>query len=282
MILKEETYRKFGYLPSDLKPKSTKKVVCTCDGCGKIRVLSKQKSHKICRSCASTGRVVSESTKTKISNSLKKPKVKRICKQCHKEFLVIPSFIGQGKGIFCSMKCYRNYRRKDIVTCICQICGKEFQSSISLLEKGWGKYCSQQCHGEWKSQDLDYVKFLRVIGQRIRSPTQPELIFKDICEKNDLPFHYTGDGQLWIGKKKKLNPDFIEANGKKICIEIFGDYWHSPLLNKKIPESGTLTYRKAHYRRFKWTPVFIWESDLRRKDAEQFVLTILQKGGVMK
>jgi len=282
MILEEETYRKFGYYPHDLAPKSTKKVICSCDSCNKIRTLSKQKAHNICKSCSMVGRHVTDATKTKISNSLKKQKVKCICKQCGENFSVIPSFLGQGKGIFCSMECYRNYQRKDKVVRVCPICGKEFRTSKSLLEKGWGKFCSHICHGKWKSQDPAYVKFLRGIGQSIRSPTQPELIFKRICEKNSLPFHYTGDGQLWIGKKKKLNPDFIEANGKKICIEIFGDYWHSPLLNKKIPESGILTYRKAHYRRFKWIPFFIWESDLKRKDAEQFVLTALQKEGLIK
>lgn len=139
MILEDETYRKFGYYPRDLAPKSTKKVICVCDGCGKTRVLSKQKAHKLCRSCGITGRTVSEAIKNKIRLSLTKSKVKMICKYCGKEFFVIPSFIDQGKGVFCSMKCYRAHRRKDKVTCTCQICGKEFQSSKSLLEKGWGK-----------------------------------------------------------------------------------------------------------------------------------------------
>ena len=98
--------------------------------------------------------------------------------------------------------------------------------------------------------------------------------FEDICKKHNLPFKYTGDGSFWIDK---LNPDFIECNGKKTCIEIFGDYWHSPLLNRNMKVHGTLKYRKRYYKRRKWIPIFIWESDLKRPDAEQFILLQLSK-----
>lgn len=116
------------------------------------------------------------------------------------------------------------------------------------------------------------------IHQRIpRHKTVPEQIFEDICKRNNLPFHYVGDGQLWIGKSKRLNPDFIEVNGKKICVEIMGAYWHSPLLNQNLREDASLEYRKRHYRHYKWTPVFVWDTDLVRKDAEQFVLNELRR-----
>jgi len=111
--------------------------------------------------------------------------------------------------------------------------------------------------------------------------TEPELVFEEICKKHNIPLHYVGDGSLWIGKKKPLNPDFIEANGRKICVEIMGDYWHSPILNFKIKESRTLPYRKRYYKKYGWKPIFIWESDLRRDDAEQFVLNELKKNGVV-
>jgi len=84
-------------------------------------------------------------------------------------------------------------------------------------------------------------------------------------------------GHLRIGKRKKLNPDFIEANGKKICVEIMGNYWHSPLLNKKLREDALLSYRKKHYTRYHWKSVFIWGIDLLREDAEDFVLSELRK-----
>jgi len=112
-------------------------------------------------------------------------------------------------------------------------------------------------------------------------PTKPELIFEGICKKYALPFRYVGNGELWIGKTKKLNPDFIECNGKKIIIEVLGDYWHSPLLNRNLPEHGDLKYRKKHYSKYKWKSIFLWETDLKRDDAEAFILSTLKKEGVI-
>jgi len=108
------------------------------------------------------------------------------------------------------------------------------------------------------------------------------LIFEDICEKANLPFKYVGDGAFWIGEGTVLNPDFVEANGKKICVEIFGDYWHSPLLNRSLRENATLPYREKHYKRYGWEAIFIWESDLKREDAKEFVLSKLKKQKIFK
>lgn len=123
---------------------------------------------------------------------------------------------------------------------------------------------------------------LREMRKHLNLPkhnTVPELIFQEICKKNNLPFQYVGNGQLWIGKRggRKLNPDFCELNGKKVVIEIFGDYWHSPLLNKNIKKYMTLDYRKAHYRKYGWKSGFVWESDLKQKNAEDFVLSLLRR-----
>ncbi|GAH25125.1 unnamed protein product [marine sediment metagenome] len=115
---------------------------------------------------------------------------------------------------------------------------------------------------------------------RLREPTKPERIFQQICKRNNIDFYYVGDGQLWIGKKKKLNPDFIEANGKKICVEIMGAYWHSRLLNRNLREDALLPFREKHYKKYKWQSIFIWDTDLLREDAEQFVLNMLKKAQV--
>lgn len=106
--------------------------------------------------------------------------------------------------------------------------------------------------------------------------TEPEAIFRNICKKYNLPYRYVGDKKYRIGR---FYPDFIESNGEKVCIEIMGDYWHSPLLNfkLKVPERATLTYKRKYYKQHKWQPVFIWESDLHRNDSEQFVLNLLKR-----
>ena len=107
--------------------------------------------------------------------------------------------------------------------------------------------------------------------------TKPELIFEDICKKYNLPFKYVGDGSFWIGKNPSVNPDFVECNGKKIAVEIFGDYWHSPLLNWKLKERSTLTHRQRILKKYGWKLVVFWQLDLLREDVEQFVLLQLSK-----
>lgn len=195
-------------------------------------------------------------------------KVKRICTFCGREFEIHPSRIKYKKGLFCSMLCRRNYEKTLKIKRICKECGKEFEIYKLLVKQGKGIYCSHSCSRKGRKGFPTHH-------------TKPEFIFEDICKRNNLDFHYTGDGSLWIGKDKKLNPDFIEANGKKICVEVMGAYWHSRLLNRNLREDAMLSYRKKHYRRYKWQPIFIWDTDLLRKDAEQFVLNTLQKEGVI-
>lgn len=168
----------------------------------------------------------------------------------------------------------------------------EIREKISESERG--KHLSEETrrkigesvkgakhHMYGKHHTMEARKKMREARKRRRFPkhhTTPELIFEEICVKNNLPFRYVGDGQLWIGKKgeKQLNPDFIEANGKKIVVEIMGNYWHSPLLNPHLREDALLFYRKSHYKEYRWKPIFLWESDLKRDDAEQFVLAALK------
>lgn len=230
----------------------------------------------------------------------KKPKIKLICKGCGKEFGVIPSRKDSAK--FHSKECYSNFKTKQFQNL--ETHPRYIAEKYAWIEENQGKhFCQCGCGQPIKIEEWHYrqgiPKYLRNHGQfskevkqkireaRIKQKafpthhTKPELIFEKICEQNNLDFHYVGDGQLWIGKDRVLNPDFIEANGKKICVEIMGDYWHSPLLNHKMRITGNLNYRKRHYKKYKWQPIFVWETDLKRKDAEQFVLNILKKEGAI-
>ncbi|MCD6148534.1 helix-turn-helix domain-containing protein [bacterium] len=122
------------------------------------------------------------------------------------------------------------------------------------------------------------VRFRSKGPRRTTLPTFPERVFITMCDKYNLPFKYVGNGAFWIGNETEhLNPDFIATNNTKVVIEIFGDFWDSPLFNRKIKRNHVLTYRKAFYKKWKWKCVFIWESDLLREDAEQFVLELLKR-----
>lgn len=302
MIDEKATFEKFGYYPKDLKPKSKKKIVAVCDDCGKARAIRKGAYYALCSSCAMRG---------ENNPAWRGGNVKRICENCGKEFFVYPNRAKKGEGKFCSLECAGTTPRQ--VKRICRQCDKEFSLMPSLVKNGQGQFCSRKCMGIWYSEHhrgedspswtsvkriclacgkeffappswvkRGHAKFCsrqcaRKVQRIPKHHTKPERTFEKICKKYNLPFKYTGDGSFWIGKNPSVNPDFVECNGKKIAVEIFGDWWHSPLLNRKLGERSTLAYRKKILKKYGWKLIVLWETDLKRDDAEHFVLAKLKE-----
>lgn len=67
-------------------------------------------------------------------------------------------------------------------------------------------------------------------------------------------FKYVGDGDTIIGHK---NPDFININGKKQLIELFGAWWH---------EEDEVDKRIEYFKQYGFSTLIIWEKEL--KDLE--------------
>jgi len=256
MILEEETYEKLGYYPSVLKSKSSKKILVKCDNCGGIRVIRKADYHAFCRTCAQKRKKVLKRKYMELNNKK------------WLEYKYQREKLSTGK-IAKIIKCCEETIRKALKRHGIKIRSLS-ESKSDILNPNYGKHHSEEAKQK--------IRETRMHCSFPTHHTKPELIFERICKNNNLDFHYVGDGSLWIGKKgeKKLNPDFIEANGKKICIEIMGAWWHSPLLNKNLREDAMLSYRKRHYKKYKWQSIFIWDTDLLRMDAEAFVLNLLK------
>jgi G:T-mismatch repair DNA endonuclease (very short patch repair protein) len=319
VILEEETYRKFGYYPQDLKSHSHKSILVACDDCGGIREIRKDKYSSFCRKCTAKG---------KKNPSWKGGKVLNVCLVCGNEFMVKPSRRKKGWGKYCSRKCqgiaYSKERAGDRtwawkggpIKRICPICKKSFFVRQSQIVAGKGKYCSRECMGRalskmyikekapmWNGGPVQrnclvcdkifyaeknqikkglgkYCSLSCATKARMHNAkpkkTKPELIFEEMCIMYNLPFHFIGDGSLWLGNS---NPDFIHNTRKLVC-EIFGDYWHSPLLNKNIRYTSTLDGRRKQLKAEGYNLIVFWESDLKRKDAEAFVLYTLEKHNI--
>ena len=71
MILYEATIKYKGYDPEYLKPKSTLRVCCSCDQCGKVRYVRFQDYRDLCISCRRLGIKFSDETCQKMSESRK-------------------------------------------------------------------------------------------------------------------------------------------------------------------------------------------------------------------
>jgi len=83
-------------------------------------------------------------------------------------------------------------------------------------------------------------------------PNKPECFLMQLLE-NLYPseWKFVGDGSLTING---YNPDFVNINGKKLLIEMWGDYWHR---NDKPKE------RMAIFSKYGYHTLIIWERELR-------------------
>lgn len=210
--------------------------------------------------------------------NIKLRRVKRICPVCVKEFEVINS----SDQKFCSQKCVGFVKRKERESRICLYCKAEFVSSITSDVK----YCGLNCYhlslkeisiNRWK--DLEYKN--RTVSKMMKSnnlrSNKKEIYLNDILfELFPFTWKYVGNGQIIIGGKC---PDFINVNGKKLIIELYGDYWHAnPLkykednilikfggshLVKDIWEGDRIRLEK--FKEFGYDCLIIWESELMNK-----------------
>jgi len=87
-------------------------------------------------------------------------------------------------------------------------------------------------------------------------PNKPESAILSILDSMyPGQWKFVGDGQLIISGK---NPDFININGQKKIIELFGDYWH----RGQNPQDRIDTFRP-----FGFDTLVIWEHELKNMDA---------------
>ena len=99
---------------------------------------------------------------------------------------------------------------------------------------------------EWK----DKVVKAQRLGCHVR-PNKAESALLALLE-HEYPedWAFVGDGSFVIGGK---NPDFVNVNGKKQIMELFGDYWH----RGEEPQG-----RIDIFRSYGFNTLVIWESEL--------------------
>lgn len=118
-------------------------------------------------------------------------------------------------------------------------------------------------------QDSEFRSWAIYRGLRTRSikPTKPERELRDIINiacPNE--YMYVGDGRFIIDG---LSPDFVNINGKKKLVELFGDYFHSDAV--RLPYRRTEQGRIEAFRTFGYDCLVIWEHDLKNKDVAELI-----------
>lgn len=117
----------------------------------------------------------------------------------------------------------------------------EYRAKMSILRKA-----------QW--QNPEYV--MKIRRARQLKPNKAELKLQDILDRHyPNTWKYVGDLQVNLGGRF---PDYINKNGKKEVIELFGDYWH-PVFD--------IAQRKEEYRQYGFRVAVIWEDELEDEET---------------
>lgn len=143
----------------------------------------------------------------------------------------------------------------------------------SGVHKRWGKTnerYKQSLLSKQLWQNPEYIrKVIKGIGRR---PTKPERTIDSILNEHFPEFRYNGDYSLGI-MVAGFMPDFVNINGKKEIIEVFGDYHHSPEIIEGDWRRSELGKIMA-YNSVGWNCLIIWEHEIKNLTKEELTTKI--------
>jgi hypothetical protein len=101
------------------------------------------------------------------------------------------------------------------------------------------------------------INWIKAAGMK---PNNIELYIKEFLDFTyPSEWKYVGDGSVVLNG---FNPDFINANGEKKIIEIFGDYWHSERVKHRTKEEEE-QLRCSRYAEYGYDTLIIWENEVK-------------------
>lgn len=224
----------------------------------------------------------------------------RSCEYCGEMFRSTPYATDHDGGRFCSKECFDKFRDTRIKV-NCFNCGEDMLVQRHKYLKNKRFFCSKKCEGKYNHGDNNpfygkthtektrekmsenhadvsgennpfygkhhteeaLKKFLKSLRL---TPNKDEQKLSKIIQKHAFPFRYVGDGQVTLGN---FCPDFIECNGKKQIIELFGEPYHDPSKSwdKKIDWKRQEFGRKAIYSQLGYDTLIIWSAELKNENA---------------
>ena len=135
-----------------------------------------------------------------------------------------------------------------------------------------GAKCSITTKQLWQNPEYREKVIKNTLKSLFIRPTSLEKRMINIIQKYNLPYKYTGDGSFLIGWK---NPDFINTNGKKICVEVRPKCM-CHIWNKCSPNEYEKK-QKEHYSKYGWKCIVVWEEELNEKNIVQLGISELDR-----
>jgi len=125
-----------------------------------------------------------------------------------------------------------------------------------VMSNAWGRGCFDDVDWEemnrekWRNPEYrDRTRRKMMQGNRIK-PNKPEQFLIDLFEEYGLPFKYVGAGDFILGGKC---PDFLNYDGEKQLIELYGDYWH---------DGDDPQERIDFFKQYGFDALVVWEREL--------------------
>lgn len=137
--------------------------------------------------------------------------------------------------------------------------GKNTWSKGRKASEETRKRISEASKRHWQNAEYRDKVIREMIRGNHQRPTTPERRVISIIDLYNLPFKYTGDGSFII---HGVNPDFVNCNGAKVVLEIFGDHWHNPE-GRDIEWRRTELGRIMLFNSFGFKCIVFWESELK-------------------
>jgi hypothetical protein len=109
----------------------------------------------------------------------------------------------------------------------------------------------------WQNPEYKEKVIRATLKGLLKRPTSLEQKFIEIIQKYNLPYKYVGNGSFLIGFK---NPDFININGDKSCIEVANRFHH---------QGDWADKRREHFKKLGWDCAIIFEDEI--KDESKFI-----------
>jgi G:T-mismatch repair DNA endonuclease (very short patch repair protein) len=147
-------------------------------------------------------------------------------------------------------------KTKNIKYIYCKNCGySKPKTNRNLCISCAQKIRASKFENPMKGKKLSEDHKIKLLSSQKLSHTKPEI--KVFEAYGTLGLKYTGDRKFWVKFKngKLKNPDFVFGD-YRICVEVFGDYWH------KGEDTNELINK---YDEIGWRCLILWESEIKKE-----------------
>lgn len=257
-------------LKGTINYKNRKKVNLSCDVCETFfqrppcHVREKNYCSVKCKGESSRGRI-SPNKKAKfclrcnikIANSITESRGRTYCSSCHHQ--VVSDWWKNNNPMRNKESSLKQSETRKILFKEGKL-NRYFMRNLSDEQKQeMAEKHSIQMKERWKDKDYRDKVITNWLKATQNQPSSYEKKFDEICQENNLPFRYVGNGAFLLGGK---NPDFINVE-KKICIEVFASF-----MKKK--EFGSvenwMKIREEHFGKYGYKVIFFNEKEYSNKD----------------